>query len=149
MTDAMRQLSLRLGRLSVVVLSVLVAAACSASGRIAGAGGTLVRVNERDFRLTVTPNHVRAGDVLLAVRNHGPDTHELIIVRSGSRLPLRLDGLTVDERALSAVTAASLDGAGPGSVGQVRVRLAHGRYELFCNMAGHFMAGMHGELVVE
>jgi uncharacterized cupredoxin-like copper-binding protein len=30
----------------------------------------------------------------------------------------------------------------------VRVRLEPGRYELFCNMAGHFMAGMHGKLVV-
>ena len=149
MTDAMRQLSLRLGRLSVVVLSVLLAAACSASGRIAGAAGTLVRVNERDFRLTVTPKHVRAGDVLLAVRNYGPDTHELIIVRSGSRLPLRRDGLTVDERALGPVTVATIDGAGPGAVRRERLHLAPGRYELFCNMAGHFMAGMHGELVVD
>src|SRR2546423_2025248 len=143
MEAGMRQLCLRLGRLSVVALTMLIASACSTSGRMAGAGRALVRVSERDFQIKIAPNHVPAGDVLLAVRNHGPDTHELIIVRSGSRLPLRLDGLTVDERALSAVTAASLDGAGPGSVGQVRVHLAHGRYELFCNMAGHFMLGVH------
>ena len=85
---------------------------------------------------------------MVVVRNHGPDTHELIMVGSRSRLPLRLDGLTVNESALSAVTIASLDGAGPGRVRQVRVHLAPGRYELFCNMAGHFMAGMHAELVV-
>jgi uncharacterized cupredoxin-like copper-binding protein len=28
------------------------------------------------------------------------------------------------------------------------VTLKPGRYILFCNMAGHFMAGMHTELVV-
>jgi uncharacterized cupredoxin-like copper-binding protein len=145
----MRQVSVRLGLLLVLALFVIVAAGCSASGRVAGARGTVVRVNERDFQLTVKPNHVHAGNVVLVVRNHGPDTHELIVVRSRSRLPLRHDGLTVDEEALSAVTVASVDGAGPGSVERVRVHLARGRYELLCNMAGHFMAGMHGDLVVE
>jgi uncharacterized cupredoxin-like copper-binding protein len=144
----MRQLSSRLGWLSVVALTVLVASACSAGGRVAGAGQTLVHVSERDFHIAVTPNHIAAGEVLVVVRNHGPDTHELIMVDSRSRLPLRLDGLTVNEGALSAVTVASLDGAGPGRVRQVRLHLAPGRYELFCNMAGHFMAGMHAELVV-
>jgi uncharacterized cupredoxin-like copper-binding protein len=141
----MRQLTPWLGRLSVVTLTVLVATACSASRPTAVAGATLVHVSERDFRIAVSPKHVPAGDVLVVMRNHGPDTHELIMVRSRS-LPLRRDGLTVDEEALSAV--ASVEGAGPGHVGQVRLHLAPGRYELFCNMAGHFMAGMHAELVV-
>jgi hypothetical protein len=146
MKPAMRQLTPWLGRLSVVALTVLVAPACSANEPVAEAGRTLVHVSERDFRIAVTPNHVPAGDVLVVMRNHGPDTHELIMVRSRSRLPLRRDGLTVDEDALSAV--ASVEGAGPGHVGQVRLHLAPGHYELFCNMAGHFMAGMHAELVV-
>lgn len=85
---------------------------------------------------------------MLAVRNRGPDTHELILVRSRSRLPLRLDGLTVDERALSALTVATVDGAGPGTEHRLRLHLAPGRYEMLCNMAGHFMAGMHAELTV-
>jgi uncharacterized cupredoxin-like copper-binding protein len=145
----MRQLSSRLGRFSIVALTVLVASACSAGGRTAAAGRRLVRVNERDFHITVAPTHVPAGDMLLVVRNQGPDTHELIIVRSQARLPLRRDGLTVDEPALDPVTVASLDGAGPGAVRRERLHLAPGRYELFCNMAGHFMAGMRGELVVD
>jgi hypothetical protein len=145
----MRQLSSRLGRLSVVTLTMLVASACAASGRMTGPGRTLVRVSERDFHIAIAPDHVPAGDVLLVVRNQGPDTHELIIVRSRSRPPLRRDGLTVDERALGPVTVASLDGAGPGAVRRKRLHLAPGRYELFCNMAGHFMAGMQRELVVD
>jgi uncharacterized cupredoxin-like copper-binding protein len=107
-----------------------------------------VRVTERDFQISAAPTRVAAGDVLLAVRNHGPDTHELILVRSRSRLPLRLDGLTVDERALEPLTVGTVDGVRPGSVRRVRLHLQRGRYELFCNMAGHFMAGMHTELVV-
>ena len=146
MKPAMRQLTPWLGRLSVVTLTVLVASACLASAPTAVTGATLVHVSERDFHIAVTPNHVPAGDVLVLMRNHGPDTHELIMVRSRSRLPLRRDGLTVDEDVLSATGL--VEGAGPGHVGQVRLHLAPGRYELFCNMAGHFMAGMHADLVV-
>ena len=144
----MRQLSSWVGRLSVFALLALLASACSAGERTVGARGTLIRVREGDFRINVTPNHVRAGNVLVVVKNQGPDTHELIIVRSRPWLPLRRDGLTVDERALEPVTVASVDGTGPGGVRHLRLHLERGRYELFCNMAGHFMAGMHGQLVV-
>jgi hypothetical protein len=144
----MRQLSSRHGRLSVIALTMLLVTACSAGGRTGESRQTLVRVTERDFRISVTPNHLTAGDVVLAVRNAGPDTHEMIVVRSRSRLPLRLDGLTVDERALRAITVGSLEGADPGGDRRLLLHLAPGHYELFCNMAGHFMAGMHAELVV-
>jgi uncharacterized cupredoxin-like copper-binding protein len=148
MYNRMRQLSSRRGRLSVIALLVLVTCGCSAGGGPLGTHKASVRVTERDFRISTKPDHVAAGDILLSVRNEGPDTHELIVVRSKSRLPLRLDGLTVDERRLSALTVASLDGAGPGTQQRLHLHLTPGRYELFCNMAGHFMAGMHAELVV-
>jgi uncharacterized cupredoxin-like copper-binding protein len=96
----------------------------------------------------VKPGHVRAGEVELLVRNQGPDTHEMIMVRSTrSQPPLRRDGLTVDEEALHEVGA--VEGLDPHGVQRVRLHLAPGRYELFCNMAGHFMAGMRAELVVD
>jgi uncharacterized cupredoxin-like copper-binding protein len=146
----MRQFSSRLGRPAVVVWALLAATGCSAGETSTRPQGALVRVTERDFHIAVTPARVRAGDVRLVVRNQGPDTHELIIVRSRqARPPLRLDGLTVDEEALHKVTVAVVDGAGPGALEHLRLNLAPGRYELFCNMAGHFMAGMYTELVVE
>ena len=145
----MRHRSFQLARALVLALTVLAAAGCSAGAPTAGPRARLVEVNERDFHIAITPNHVPAGNVLLVARNQGPDTHEVIVVRSRSRLPLRLDGLTVDEAALEHVTVASFDGAGPGTARYLRLHLAPGRYELFCNMAGHFMAGMHGELVVQ
>jgi uncharacterized cupredoxin-like copper-binding protein len=103
-------------------------------------------VTERDFRITVTPARVRAGDVRLLVRNKGPETHELIIVRAGQNLPLRTDGLTVNEEALA--TTGAVEGQSPGAVHELRLRLKPGRYELFCNMAGHYLGGMRAELVV-
>ena len=131
----------------MVVLPVLVVVGCAEAEMVSRAPNSLIRVSERDFRIVVTPGHMSAGAAELVVTNHGPDTHELIIVRSQrSQLPLRLDGLTVDEDALHEV--AIVEGVDPEGVGRVRLHLAPGRYELFCNMAGHFMAGMHSDLVV-
>ena len=144
----MRRLSSWLGRLTLVVLPVLVLVGCAETDTVSRAPHTLVHISEKDFRIVVEPGRIPAGDVELVVRNQGPDTHELIMVRSsGSQPPLRRDGLTVDEEALHEVGA--VDGVDPNGVQRVRLRLAPGRYELFCNMAGHFMAGMHGELVVD
>ena len=144
----MRRLSSWPGRLTLVVLPVLFLVGCSEADRVSRAPHPLVRITERDFRLVVEPRRIPAGDVELVVRNQGPDTHELIMVRSSrSQPPLRRDGLTVDEEALHEVGAA--EGVDPHGVRRVRLHLATGRYELFCNMAGHFMAGMHGELVVD
>lgn len=40
------------------------------------------------------------------------------------------------------------DGIEPGALGWVTVTLAPGRYELVCNLAGHYAAGMYTELRV-
>ncbi len=107
-----------------------------------------IRVVERDFRI-VAPKQVTGGDVVVRVENRGPDDHELVMVRATKgRLPVRSDGLTVNEDGLLPRTALSIDPGGPGSVRKVRLHLRPGYYILFCNMAGHFMAGMRTTLVV-
>jgi uncharacterized cupredoxin-like copper-binding protein len=108
-----------------------------------------VRVQERDFRITLKPARVRAGTVRLVLHNKGPDTHELLIVRSDSAiLPLRTDGLTVNEAAVDRQTVGVIEGKNSGSTEEMVLHLKPGRYELFCNMAGHYLGGMHAELVV-
>ena len=92
----------------------------------------------------------RDGDVDLSVHNDGPDTHELIVVRAnGKPLPLRRDGLTVNEAALKSRTVASFEGSGAGGGRSEQVHLPPGTYVLFCNMAGHYLGGMHTTLVVK
>jgi uncharacterized cupredoxin-like copper-binding protein len=63
-------------------------------------------------------------------------------------LPLRTDGLTVDEDAVEPETVAALEPARPGTVRELEVTLRKGYYEVFCNMAGHYMGGMRALLVV-
>jgi hypothetical protein len=140
------------GRCRDVVLAALLAAGvCGLSGCGAAPAGTslpLVRVSERDFHIKL-PSNVRAGEVRLRLENRGPDTHELLVVKArGGALPLRGDGLTVDEDALEKRTVATVEGVERGGTADDRVVLAPGRYVLFCNMAGHYLAGMHATLVV-
>ena len=128
---------------------ILLALAGCGSGRpSAEARATVLRVTERDFRISA-PKHVRSGNLLLSVRNRGPDAHELIVVRErGSRLPLRRDGSTVSEERLEPVIVGVLEAGQPGSVRKLHLHLAPGRYQLFCNMSGHYLGGMHTTLVV-
>lgn len=118
------------------------------SGSASGPRATPVLVKERDFRIVVSRTRVPAGPVRLTIRNAGPADHELIVVRARRvGLPLRTDGLTVDEEGLSSSTVASLEAAPPGTVRHLDLTLAPGSYELFCNMAGHYMGGMRAFLV--
>ncbi len=108
----------------------------------------MVAVEEKDF-VIVAPARLPAGDVTLTVLNQGPVRHELIIVRSvAGTLPLRSDGTTANEEALAPVTVEALEPAPAGAFRQAHLHLAPGIYELFCNMDGHYRAGMHTQLTV-
>jgi uncharacterized cupredoxin-like copper-binding protein len=133
------------GLLAVVALG---ATACSGTGAAIGSGLPVLKVTERDFRINA-PKVVRAGDVRLQAKNEGPDTHELLVVRfAKGRLPLRSDALTVDEDALASVTATTIEGFERGEGREARIHLAPGRYVLLCNMAGHYLGGMHTVVTV-
>jgi len=133
----------------VVVVALCGLTACSSPGKSAHRSGTAVEVSEGDFHIVVNPAVVPAGKVLLTVHNSGPDQHELIVVRLGaSSIPLRADGITVDEDALEKATVGALEPGTPGSVRRLSVKLRPGRYEVFCNMSGHYLGGMYNELTV-
>jgi len=149
----MRRLRSRVVRLgiglSLSAAALAVLASCSSGSSHHAAAAPTVRVKERDFRITVAPARVRAGTVRLVLRNQGPDTHELLIVRSSrTTLPLRTDGLTINEAALDRATVGVIEGKAPGTVEEILLHLKPGHYELFCNMAGHYLGGMRAELVV-
>jgi uncharacterized cupredoxin-like copper-binding protein len=107
-----------------------------------------VSIRERDFSISA-PRRLPAGDIVLRVHNRGPDAHELIVVRSADGvLPLRADGLTVDEDRVERATVGALEPGSPGSTRVLRLHLAPGTYVLFCNMSGHYLGGMRSVVVV-
>jgi uncharacterized cupredoxin-like copper-binding protein len=124
---------------------------CGAGHPSTQPAGATVRITERDFHIAASVHRVSTGVVALSVHNQGPDDHELIVVkeRPGTALPLRRDGVTVDEQRLKPVTiGAGLEPTAPGRVRGLRLDLTPGRYVLFCNMAGHYLGGMHTDLWV-
>jgi uncharacterized cupredoxin-like copper-binding protein len=84
--------------------------------------------------------------VVFLVHDKGPSTHEFNVVRTdlpADRLPLRPDGLTVDEDSPLIHFIGGIDELDIGDNGMLRVRLLPGRYVLFCNLEGHYLGGMH------
>jgi uncharacterized cupredoxin-like copper-binding protein len=106
------------------------------------------------FSVTVSPTQVHAGTVSLRVANIGVLTHELVILPLGNRgvgeRNLGSDGRVSESGSLGEASATCAAGAGDGiasgAAGWVTLKLAAGRYELICNIPGHYAAGMHAEL---
>ncbi|MGN6331659.1 MAG: sulfocyanin-like copper-binding protein [Motilibacteraceae bacterium] len=107
--------------------------------------------------LRAAPGHVAAGTVTFVAVDRGHSTHELVVLplaagaTAGSR-DVRADG-TVDEAAALGEASRSCgagagDGIAAGSAGWVTLTLPAGRYELLCDLPGHYAAGMWTELDV-
>ncbi|MDO8105678.1 sulfocyanin-like copper-binding protein [Isoptericola sp. b441] len=144
-----------------------------ASGSSADLPGTVVDVVAMDMggrgmmgnrrwgmgtmRLRPDRADVPAGTVTLRLDNVGTVDHELVVLPlpAGQQVGRRTVGPdgTVDESAslgeASATDAAGAgDGIAPGASGWVTLDLRPGRYELVCNIEGHYAAGMYALLVV-
>jgi uncharacterized cupredoxin-like copper-binding protein len=133
----------------LLAVLVLVLAGCSSGDGETHGAATVAPIVERDFKIKADRYELPAGKVDLSVKNDGPDAHELIVVReTNSGLPMRKDGLTVDEDAIEKQTLGALEPGQPGGIRHLDVRLTPGRYLLLCNMSGHYLGGMHAELVV-
>ena len=106
-------------------------------------------------RIFVVPSSVPAGPVSLRVHNTGALTHEVMVLPlNANQYPgQRAIGTNnqVDETGNLAEASRSCGadtGAGvlAGATAWTTVNLPPGRYELLCNIAGHYGAGMYAEL---
>ncbi len=137
-------------------LAVLAVAAGALIGVVHGVGasdatGSTVRITEHDFGLKGRGLDVPAGVVTFVVQNRGPSTHEFNVDRTdlpADQLPLRDDGLTVNEDSALLQRAGSLSQIADGTTEQLTVRLRPGHYVIYCNLEGHYLGGMHLSLNV-
>ncbi len=109
------------------------------------------------MRIDVAPTSVPSGTVSLRVSNLGVREHEVVVLpladadQPGGR-PVGSDGRVSESGSLGEASATCASGEGDGiasgSRGWVTLTLAPGRYELVCNLPGHYAAGMFAELDV-
>jgi uncharacterized cupredoxin-like copper-binding protein len=105
------------------------------------------------MRVTATPAAVAPGVVSLRVTNTGYLRHELVVLprsagqQVGSRTP-GADGKVDEAGSLGEASASCGGGIAASSHGWVTLSLAPGRYELLCNLPGHYAGGMYTELDV-
>ena len=109
------------------------------------------------MRLTLDHSTVAHGQVSFLAVNGGNVSHELVV------LPLPTDQIVgtrsigadakVDEtgslgEASTTCAQGTGEGIAPGASSWVTLILAAGRYEVVCNLPGHYAAGMYAQLIV-
>lgn len=107
------------------------------------------------MRMSADRATVPSGRVSFLVTNGGSINHEMIILplpdnQIAATRPVGGDGKVDEKGSLGEASATCGEGAGqgiaPGASGWVTITLAPGRYELLCNLPGHYAAGMYTQL---
>jgi uncharacterized cupredoxin-like copper-binding protein len=113
--------------------------------------GTPVNLLLEDFKIRRDAAAVPDGTVSFRIRNQGPTTHEVIVVRTDrapDKLPLQRDGLTVDEEGPGIDFLDEVEGLDIDDRQTMVLDLAPGDYVLYCNLQGHYLGGMYAALTV-
>lgn len=109
------------------------------------------------MRLTINPTSVPAGQVSLRVANNGWLPHEVVVMplvqgQNPGQRPIGANWEVNETGSLGEAAqtcgAGEGDGIAPGTMGWTTLILNPGRYELLCNIAGHYGSGMYAELDV-
>jgi uncharacterized cupredoxin-like copper-binding protein len=138
--------------LLICAVLIIVTLAVRPSGGLAVPQGShVLHVDERDFALHMPTTTLRAGTYVFVDTNHGPSAHELVMWKTNDRadrLPLLANRrVNEDSPAVTSVldSGTSLD---PGQTRLLTATLDPGHYVIACNLPGHFISGMHLDVIV-
>ena len=129
----------------------------AAVGLLAGCGGDsstsreTIEVKLEDFLLHVSATNAAPGELTMRLDNEGPSTHEINVDRTDlpeNALPLRADGLSVEEDSPQLTRIDSVEILEAGDRRNFTVKLPPGHYVLYCNLEGHYLGKMYATLVV-
>jgi uncharacterized cupredoxin-like copper-binding protein len=123
-----------------------------------GGGGMMGGAEAYGYMMSVmvSPTSAASGEVSFRVWNAGTLVHELVIMPMpagglGSR-SVGTDGKVSEDGSLGEASNSCGEGAGegirPGAESWVTLNLDSGRYELMCNIAGHYSMGMYSALTI-
>jgi uncharacterized cupredoxin-like copper-binding protein len=136
-----------------VMLSDMMGGGMMGGGPIGGSG----MMADGMMTVSISPSVAPAGEVSFRVVNAGGMIHEFLVLPLPARQaigarPVGFDGKVSETGSVSEASKSCGEGAGdgivPGATGWVTLQLQAGRYELICNLPGHYAMGMYTELDV-
>ena len=131
-----------------MAIAVCVLTCCGSSSASSGEG---IDVKLEDFLVHVGATTATSGEITLHLHNVGPSTHEINVDRTElaeGDLPLREDGLSVDEKSPQLTRIDSIEILEAGDRKNLQLDLPPGHYVLYCNLEGHYLGKMHATLDV-
>lgn len=108
-----------------------------------------VVIDLSEWGVGVSSSQVSAGEIAFHIVNNGLLLHEVVVLDT----PESADALatrngTVDFSAIPGDPVAELGEVGPSDTLDASLLLEPGTYVLFCNIPGHYSAGMYATLEV-
>ena len=116
-------------------------------------GGKTLQITMTDDSFTPSSVSANAGSVTISTPNQGQLVHEMVLAKTQadpSKLPTTSDG-SVDEAKLESAgqDAGEIADVSPGATKSGKFKLPPGQYVMFCNVPGHYAAGMYGTITVK
>jgi uncharacterized cupredoxin-like copper-binding protein len=103
-----------------------------------------VPVDLADFKIDASQTHLHPGKVKFDVKNTGKVAHEFLVIDTAKPAAKLGHGPRVPEKGNIGETG----NVKPGTSKTLVLKLRKGHYAVICNDRGHYMAGMHKDLIV-
>ena len=140
----------RIGSIAALMAVVAVTGACGSGSYDADdnisndISGTL-----KEWSVEVDATSARAGEVEFSIKNAGTIGHEFLVVKTDipdGEIPLVGDRFEEPSEGIEVIDEIGEYPA--GETKELTLTLESGNYQLVCNLAGHYEAGMHTTFTV-
>lgn len=124
----------------------------AAAGGSAGGTGATLDFKMGEFFYNPKNATAKAGPTTIEAINEGAVEHELVVFKTDmnpAKLPTEANG-EVEEEKMDKVaeSAGEIPDVEAGETKTEEFKLTPGKYVIFCNLPGHYAAGMYGTLTV-
>jgi uncharacterized cupredoxin-like copper-binding protein len=118
-----------------------------------GGGAEAVEIKMGEFYFDPSEASAPAGNTTIEAPNDGAVEHELVLFKTDkdpADLPTEANGEVNEEKLdKEAEEAGEIADVEPGATKSESFKLTPGKYVMFCNLPGHYAAGMYGTVTVK
>jgi len=119
----------------------------------AEAEGATLQIKMGEFFFNPKNGSAQAGPTTIEAPNGGKAEHELVVFKTDmnpAKLPTEANGEVNEEKMDKiAESAGEIPDVEAGETKSADFELTPGKYVIFCNLPGHYAAGMYGTLTVK